>query len=86
MITKQITLKGWANCSDFLFSENSKNTTFLANYKKVAEKLESLGYKQLPIFSDLRGKNASEKVVIKGHYWRGSWASPTTEKYATFYK
>ena len=85
MKTKVVTLKGWANNSNLLFSENSQSTNFDANMNKyISENLQ--GYKRLKFWDTLRGKKATQKVVIKGRYWRGSWADPTVETVAVFYK
>ena len=85
MKVKNVTLKGWVNNSNFLFSQNSQNDIFAKNFENfVAQKLK--GYKRLSKWQTLRGKNASEKIVIKGNYWRGSWNDPTKEVVAVFYK
>jgi len=79
------TIKGWANKSNYLFSQNSENKTFSANlesYKNTHLK----GFKQLGEFETLKGKRATEKVIIKGWYWGGSWSDPTKEIVFTFYK
>lgn len=82
----QITLKGWANNSTMLFSENSRNDKFMAAFCKLKAELESKGYTELSAFDDLRDKKAQHKITVKAHYWRGAWADPTTETYAIFYK
>ena len=79
------TLKGWANNSDYFFSQNSKNDTFLKNLKEY-EKTNLKGFKRLKFNQTLRGKEAKEKVIIKAYYWRGSWNDPAKETYCTYYK
>lgn len=87
MKTKQITLKGWANNSDLMCSENSTNSKFLAQFLPLQDELLEKGFKRLNLaFDNLRGKNATEKVIIKGWYWRGAWSDPSKETYAVFYK
>lgn len=50
-------------------------------------RINQRGFKQLnTAFDTLRGKDATEKIVIKGRFWRGSWADPTLETVAVFYK
>ena len=79
MKTKTITLKGWAN--------STTNKTFALNYKQKKDELLANGYKELRFWElCLRGKNATEKIVIKGWYWRGAWADATKETYSVFYK
>jgi hypothetical protein len=85
MNTKTVMLKGWANNSDFLFNENVKNNMFAENLKNYVES-NLKGYNKLSTFDTLKGKQATEKVVIKGKYWRGNWSSPTMEVVAIFYK
>lgn len=87
MKTTQITLKGWANNSDLMFSENSTNEYFMAQFNRLESELIANGFKRLKLpWQDLRGKNATEKIVVKGWYWRGSWSDPSKEVYAIFYK
>lgn len=87
MKTKTKTIRGWANKSDLLFSQNSGNIIFTENFRELESRLIKDGYKQLNIaFDTLRGKNATAKVVVKGWHWRGSWSDPTKEIYAIFYK
>lgn len=79
------TIKGWANGSSFLFSENSRSDLFAKNLKEYQDK-HLCGYKQLKFYESLKGKNATEKVVIKGWYWRGAWSDPSKEVVTIFYK
>lgn len=83
---KQITLKGWANCTNYIFCENSGNHLFLSNFEKVKNELLHAGYNELKFGDNLRGKNVKDKITIYAHYWCGAWADPTTEKYAIFYR
>lgn len=78
MKTTQITLKGWVN--------STTNKTFALNYKQKKDELLANGYKKLQSWELLRGKNATEKIVVKGWYWRGAWDDPSKEVYAIFYK
>lgn len=83
------TIKGWANESSYLFSQNSSNSVFQSNLQKymTEARINQRGFKQLnTAFDTLRGKDATEKIVIKGRFWRGSWADPTLETVAVFYK
>ena len=87
MKTKTITLKGWANNSDLMCCENSNNDKFTKQFSEIKRELLLNGFNELNIsFENLRGKNAAEKVVIKGWYWRGAWADATKETYSVFYK
>jgi len=88
MRTRTITIrKGWANDTDYMFSENVRSTAFKEAYKIVAAKLRADGYKELNyLFDKLKGKNATEKIIIKAWYWRGSWASPDKQTYTVWYK
>jgi len=79
------TIKGWVNNSSFLFGENSGSKVFDVNLRKYIRK-HLKGYKKLDFFDTLKGKNATEKVIIKGWAWRGSWSDPTLEKIIVFYK
>lgn len=79
------TIKGWANSSSYLFSQNSRNKTFENNLKEYAEK-HLQGFKRIKFYETLKGKNASEKVIIKGWYWRGAWSDPSKEVVTIFYK
>jgi hypothetical protein len=79
------TIKGWANNSDLLFSENTNNNAFCNNMKDFVDN-NLQGYSQLRLGQSLKGRNATHKVVIKGTYWRGSWADPTKQTVAIFYK
>lgn len=87
MQVKVKTLKGWANKSGYLFSENTENQYFLSNFQKFKDELLNEGYKQLnTAFYTLRGKNATEKVIIKGWYWMGGWSDNKKQTFAVFYK
>lgn len=85
MKTTVKTIKGWTNNSNMLFSPNTKNDSFNKNLKNYVE-TNLNGFKKLSFFDSLRDKNAKEKVIIKGYYWRGSWADPTKETVCIFYK
>ena len=85
MKTTVKTLKGWANNSNLLFSQNTKNDIFNSNLKKyINENLQ--GFKKLSCFDSLKGRQANEKIVIKGYYWRGSWNDPTKEIICIYYR
>lgn len=74
-------IKGWVN----IFPENNSSNLFAKNLKEYQDK-HLIGYNKLQFWETLRGKNATEKVVIKGWYWRGKWSDPTTEVVKIFYK
>lgn len=79
------TIKGWAINTCFMFSENVTNTLFKANLEKYAsENLQ--GYKRLSVVDTLKDKKVTEKVIIKGWYWQGSWANPIKRTAAIYYK
>ena len=81
------TLKGYANNSDLLFSENSKNDTFLTQLNTLKKELLKKGFKELnTAFDTLKGKNANEKIIVKAWYWNGSWSDPKKQQYTVFYK
>jgi hypothetical protein len=82
------TIKGYINNSDLMFSENSNNNLFLNNLEKyiIENDLLSKGFKKLSSFQTLRDKQAKEKIIIKGYYWRGSWSDPSKETYCTYYR
>lgn len=86
MKTKQITLKGWVNKSYLMLSENTTNEIFALNFKQKKDELLANGYKKLQSWELLRDKKASEKIIIKGWYWRGAWSDATKETCAVFYK
>jgi hypothetical protein len=83
------TIKGWANNTDFFTNENTNTNTFINNLNKYLNdsKILENGFKKLNTsFDTLKGKEASEKIVIKGRYWAGNWASPYKQTYAVYYK
>lgn len=83
------TIKGWANNTDFFTNENTNNNTFINNLNKYLNdsKILESGFKKLNTsFDTLKGKEANEKIVIKGRYWAGNWASPYKQTYAVYYK
>ena len=87
MKTKTITLKGWANTSDLLFSQNTNNNVFIGNFRALAARITADGYKQLnTAFDTLHGKKAVEKITVNGWYWKGAWSDPKKETYSVFYK
>jgi hypothetical protein len=88
MKTAVKTIKGYINNSDLLCSENSNNNLFLNNLEKyiIENDLLSKGFKKLSCFQTLRDKQAKEKIIIKGYYWRGSWSDPSKETYCTYYR
>lgn len=86
MKTTTKTLKGWVNDSNYFASSNVESNLFRKNLEKFREQLGD-GWKQLnTAFDTLRGKGASEVIVIKGWYWRGSWSDPTKEMVTKFYR
>jgi hypothetical protein len=82
------TIKGYINNSDLLYSENSNNNLFLNNLEKyiIENDLFNKGFKKLSSFQTLRDKQAKEKIIIKGYYWRGSWAGASKETYCIYYR
>jgi hypothetical protein len=83
------TIKGWANNTDFFTNENTNNNTFINNLNKYLadNNIIENGFKKLNIsFDTLKGKGATEKIVIKGRYWAGNWASPYKQTYSVYYK
>ena len=86
-ITK--TIKGWANNTDFFTNSNTTNNDFINNLNKYLSdnKVFEKGFKELnTAFDTLHGKNATEKIVIKGRYWSGNWADPYKSIYKVYYK
>lgn len=80
------TIKGWVNDSNYLISSNSNSNYFRENLSKFKESLGD-GWKELNIaFNTLRGKEASEVIIIKGWYWRCQWSDPTKEIVTKFYR
>lgn len=82
-------LKGWCNTTSFLFSQNLKSSCKVQQSLNdfLEQEINGKGYKELNIaFDTLRNKNATEKIIVKGWYWRGSWASPTKEIITVYYK
>lgn len=86
MKVKTITLKGFANVTNYISCENTTNKSFIDNYNKLKERLINEGYKKLQSWENLYGKKATEKIIVKGWYWRGAWSDPTKETYSIFYK
>ena len=86
MKRKQITLKGWANQTNYIGSENVSNNKFMERYHELRVELTEQGYKELKFYQELRGMGAVEKIDIYAHYWRGSWVGGVKQKFATFYK
>lgn len=80
------TLKGWANVTNYMSSENVTNTVFANNLTAERDRLLSLGYKELKLNETLRGKCATEKIEIRGRYWRGNWSDSDNAVVTTFYK
>lgn len=76
MKTRVKTIKAYANIN---------REKFMYNLKMFIES-ELKDFKELRIWDDLRGKNAKEKVIIKGWYWRGAWSDATKETVKVFYK
>lgn len=56
------------------------------NLPEICDELRKNGYKELSFFETLRGKKATEKVVVKGYYWRGERADKSKETIVIFYK
>ena len=55
---------GYANNSDLFYSPNSTNDKFIVALKNYIEKNLN-GFIELKSWDSLRGKNATEKVIIK---------------------
>lgn len=72
------TIKGWANSSDFLFSQNSKNNTFKANLEQFKKDNDLIEIKTG--FYSQENKN-KKRYIIKAWHWRGQWSDPTKEIY-----
>jgi hypothetical protein len=82
MKTKQITIQQYANSS-----QNCEHTPFQLAFFKIESDLKGKGYKELnTAFDTLRGKNATEKIIIKARYWAGNWSNVTTRIFTIFYK
>lgn len=76
MKTRVKTIKGWVNNSNKVFENNLK--------KYEEEHLQ--GFKKLRLFETLKDKNATEKVIIKGWYWRNTWVGGEKQVVTTYYK
>ena len=74
MKIKVKTINGYVGSETF-----NKN---LNNYVKS----ELKDFKELTCFETLKGKKATEKVVIKAWYFRGEWSDPTKETFRVYYK
>jgi hypothetical protein len=82
MKTRQITIKQFANSSP-----KCEHTLFQKEFFRIEGDLKSEGYKELnTAFDTLRGKNATEKIIIKAKYWAGNWSDITTRIFTIFYK
>lgn len=88
MRTRTITIrKGWANNTVYMMPDNVTPSVFEIIYLIISCKLKADGYTELNAsFDTLRGKNATEKIIIKAWYWRGNWAVPDKQTYAVWYK
>jgi hypothetical protein len=87
METKQITLKNWANNTNYIGSQNVTDKSFLSEFETLKNKMQQSGYKQLNIaFDTLHGRNALRKVIVYAWYWRGNWSDATKGIYTVFYK
>lgn len=87
MKISSITLKGWVNKSDYLTCQNSTNEVFIKNFNEFKKDMEDKGFKRLNIsFDTLKGKNATEKIIVKGWYWKGGWSDNKKHQVAVFYK
>ena len=77
---KTKTIRGYANCSDLLFSQNSSNVNFRNNLNKFIKDNNLKEYPQLFKGGFYSKKNENKKrYIIKGWYWRGCWSDPTKE-------
>ena len=74
MKTRIKTIKGFSHTETF---EKNLND-FIASELK--------DFKELTCFETLKGKKATEKVVIKAWYFRGEWSDPTKETFRVYYK
>jgi hypothetical protein len=80
------TIKGWVNDTNYMCSPNVRSNHFRDNLNAFKDSLSD-EWKELNIaFDTLRGKGASEVIIIKGWRWRGSWSDPTKEVVAKFYR
>lgn len=64
---------------------NAIGSVFESELKKFIESKLS-GFTYLPTNESIRGKNATEKVIIKAKYWRGEWIGLITEVHSIYYK
>ncbi len=85
MKTRVKTIKGWANNTSYLTSSNVRNDTFATNLQTYV-KTALQGFTELKFWDTLRGKNATEVVIIKGWYWRGVWNDPTKKIITKYYR
>ena len=86
MKTTKKTIKGWAAKTHYFAGSNVKDTSlFEKNFKEYADNHLN-GFKRLQSYETLRGKQATEKVIIYGWYWRGAWSDPRKEITYIFYK
>jgi hypothetical protein len=86
MKVKTKTLKGWARSTYFLGSQNVGRKTFDENLEKFEREAIDNGFKKLSFWDNLRGKNATEKIIVKGWKWNGNWGDPTKEIVAIYYR
>lgn len=88
MIRKQITLKHWANTTDFIASPNVSGRNAREELAAIRRKFPD--YVELPFyggtFRDCPDSYGCDKLVIYAWYWRGSWSDPTKEIYKRLYK
>ena len=72
------TIKGWANDSSLLFSQNSKKSAFIKNLEKFKK---DHNLKEITTGFYSAANSDKKRYIIKGWYWRGCWADPTKETY-----
>jgi hypothetical protein len=80
MKTTTKTIKGWANNSDLLFSQNTRNKAFTDNLNTAIQSAQQNG------FSKHKPTPVSHKLILKGWHWKGSWNDPTKQTVLTLYK
>lgn len=86
--TRQITLKGWGETTDFLTNQNVSGKHARAEFAALLQDTLK-GYVKLPAwaesFRDVPESRGCEKVIVKAWYWRGNWCDPEKKVYARLY-
>lgn len=87
----QRTLKNWGNDSSHLCSPNVTRRKAVIELLELIEK-EFIGYEFIPLSQwDNNGlrthkSKGCSKLYVYAWYWNGSWADPSKELFAVFYK